>query len=157
MLHVAYKTGPNIHPHTPPDLQLRTPEWFRDYLPPLNLPSWNPQTSLVEYVPHLAERLDKHLQDSCPAAALRFDLVKALAGHLGLPLEVNMHSSSTKGTTSTTTSSAGAASTAAGSKGRYSSTAVFQVMFEQQVLLLFMELGPAFPADAPVLVLQNIR
>lgn len=158
MLLAAFRTGPNTDPHTPPDLQLEAPAWFRDYLSPLSLPSWDPQTSLVEYVPHLAERLDKHLQDSCPAATLRFDLVKRLAGQLGPPLEVNMHNSgSTTGTTSTSTSTGGAATSAVGSRGRYSSTAVFHVMFEQQVLLLYVELGPAFPADAPVLVLQKSR
>lgn len=157
-LHVAFKVGPGVDSHTAPDLRLQTPSWFRDYLPSFNLPSWDPQTSLLEYVPHLTERLDKHLQDTCPAATLRFDLVNALAGVLGSPVEVNMRSSKATGSTSSgMSSSAAATAAAAGGKGRYSSVAMFQVIFDQQVMLLFVELGPAFPGDAPVLVLQNLR
>lgn len=155
-VYVAFKIGPGVSSHTAPDIQLQHPDWFRDYLPPLTLPTWDPHTSLLEYVPHLSERLDKHLQDTCPAAALRFNLVDSLAGVFGQPIEVNMHSN--KGSATTSSSSGGSGTAAAAAlRGRYTSVAMFQLLHEQLPLLLFVELGPAFPADAPVLVLQNLR
>lgn len=72
MLHVAFRVGRGVNSHTAPELQLQLPLWAAQQLPPLPLPGWDPQSSLVEYVPHLAERLAKHLQDHCPAAALRW-------------------------------------------------------------------------------------
>jgi hypothetical protein len=166
MLHVAFRVGHGISSHAAPDLQLQYPQWAKQQLPPLALPSWDPHTSLVEYVPHVAERLSKHLQDSCPAAVLRFDLVKALAGVLGQPLEVNMQgSSAVKGSTATGSSSsfAGAGSSSIGYFGSSSrtksssSSAVFQLQFDQQPLLLFVEMTPNFPAEAPLLLLQSLR
>jgi hypothetical protein len=157
MLHVAFRVCQNISSHAAPDLQLQYPHWAEQQLPTLSLPSWDPQTSLVEYVPHLAERLSKHLQESCPAAVLRFDLVKALAVVFGHPLEVNMQgSSAVKGSGA----APGSSSSFAGSAGRgksSSSSAVFQLQFDQQPLLLFVELPHSFPAEAPLLLLQSMR
>ncbi|WIA41228.1 hypothetical protein OEZ86_004841 [Tetradesmus obliquus] len=164
MLHVAFRVGRGVSSHAAPELQLQYPHWAEQQLPPLSLPSWDPQTSLVEYVPHLAERLNKHLQDSCPAAVLRFDLVKALAGVFGHPLEVKMQgSSAVKGSAAAgsssfagTSSSMGRAKTSSSSSSS-SSSAVFQLQFDQQPLLLFVEMPPSFPAEAPLLLLQSMR
>jgi hypothetical protein len=166
MLHVSFRVGHGMSSHAAPGLQLQYPQWAEQQLPTLTLPSWDPQTSLVEYVPHLAERLSKHLQDSCPAAVLRFDLVKALAGVFGHPLEVNMQgSSAVKGSTATGSSSsfAGASSSigyfggSSRAKSSGSSSAVFHLQFDQQPLLLFVEMPPSFPAEAPLLLLQSMR
>jgi hypothetical protein len=166
MLQVAFRVGHGISSHAAPDLQLQYPQWAEQQLPPLALPAWDPHTSLVEYVPHVAERLSKHLQDSCPAAVLRFDLVEALAGVFGQPLEVNMQgSSAVKSSTATGSSSsfAGVSSSmghfggSSRTKSSSGSSAVFQLQFDQQPLLLFVEMPPSFPAEAPLLLLQSMR
>jgi hypothetical protein len=92
-------------------------------------------------------------------------LVKALAGVFGHPLEVNMQgSSAVKGSAAAggssfagTSSSMGNLGSAGRAKGSSSSSAVFQLQFDQQPLLLFVEMTPSFPAEAPLLLLQSMR
>jgi hypothetical protein len=114
----------------------------------------------LEYVPHLAERVTKHLADHCPKASQRFLLFEGLSNLLGPPLEVNMdllqNSNSSSGSGSM------AASAAASSRGRNaiaagSAAGVWQVLFDGQPLLLFVELPRSYPAESPVLCLQNLR
>jgi hypothetical protein len=139
-----------------PLLQLHSPSWFTAQLPALGLPAWDPHTSLLEYVPHLAQRVTKHLTDHCPTATTRFLLFDGLSGLLGPPLEVNMllmqASSSSLSSVPGPAGVRGRATTATGS-----AAGVWQVLFEQQPLLLFVELPRSYPADCPVLYLQNLR
>jgi hypothetical protein len=163
----------------PPLLQLQAPQWFR-YLPHFTLPSWDAHTSLIEFVPHLAERIERHLAEACPAAVQRYSLFDQMGRHLGPALEVNMAPSSSHGSSSHGGSSGGGGggglprpaspSPAVGSSSSSSrvwaqlpaaasasATAVFHVHCEQQPLLLYMALPHSYPTDAPVLALQNIR
>jgi hypothetical protein len=139
-----------------PVLQLRSPHWFTAQLPALSLPAWDPHTSLLEYVPHLAERVTKHLTDHCPTATNRFLVFEGLSGLLGPALEVNMMlmqaSSSSFSSSPGPAGVRGRAATATGS-----AAGVWQVLFDQQPLLLFVELPRSYPADCPVLCLQNLR
>lgn len=73
VLHVAFRTGPHST-HTTPTLVLQAPEWFTATLPPLPLPSWNPQAPLLEFVPLVRERLQQHLEQYCGAAAGKFQV-----------------------------------------------------------------------------------
>lgn len=142
-----------------PVLQLKSPPWFTGQLPPLTLPPWDPHTSLLEYVPHLAERVTKHLADHCPKAAQRFLLFEGLSNLLGPALEVNMDllqsSSSSSGSSLATAATAGSRERNAVAAG--SAAGVWQVLFDGQPLLLFVELPRSYPADSPVLCLQNLR
>jgi len=137
-----------------PALHLQSPSWFTNQLPAMTLPVWDPHASLLEYVPHLAERIDKHLADFCPSAANRVLLFEGLSRLLGPALEVNMsllHSSS---------ASSGATLASAGSRTRVAAgwaAGMWQVLFDQQPLLLFVELPRSYPAEGPVLSLQNLR
>ncbi|KAF8062649.1 hypothetical protein HT031_003978 [Scenedesmus sp. PABB004] len=155
---LAADLGPaaRLRDHAAPDLSLASPPWAAAHLPPLALPAWDPQSSLVEFVPAAAERLGKHLSDHCPPAALRFELLAALGGALGAPLETVARAPPPRpGGASSAGASAGGAR--GGGGGRAASTALFQVACEAQPLLLHVELSPGFPADAPVLVLQSAR
>jgi hypothetical protein len=129
----------------------------------MQLPAWDPHTSLLEYIPHLAERVSKHLADHCPAAANRFLLFEGLSGLLGPPLELNMALLQSGGSSSSSSSSAlGGSPAAASSRVRGAAAAgsaagVWHVLFDQQPLLLFVELPRSYPTDCPVLCLQNLR
>lgn len=142
-----------------PMLQLHSPSWFTAQLPALSLPAWDPHTSLLEYVPHLAERVTKHLTDHCPTATNRFLLFEGLSGLLGPALEANMMlmqaSTSSSSSFSSFPQSAGVRGRAATATG--SAAGVWQVLFDQQPLLLFVELPRSYPADCPVLCLQNLK
>lgn len=153
VLTVSFPVSQGSSSHIP-TLHLQSPSWFTNQLPAMSLPVWDPHASLLEYVPHLAERIDKHLADFCPSAANRFLLFEGLSGLLGPALEVNMsllHSSS---------ASSGATQASAGSRARVAAgwaAGMWQVLFDQQPLLLFVELPRSYPAEAPVLSLQNLR
>lgn len=145
-----------------PVLQLRSPAWFTAQLPAMSLPAWDPHTSLLEYTPHLAERVTKHLADHCPAAANRFLLFEGLSELLGPPLEVNMsllQTSSSSGSSGGLVggSAATGSSRLRGAAAAGSAAGVWQVLFDQQPLLLFVELPRTYPNDCPVLCLQNLR
>lgn len=118
--------------------------------------------SLLEYIPHLAERVTKHLSDHCPNATNRFLLMEGLSRLLGPPLELNMSLLQTSSSMGVSGGGLAAAAAAAGSRGHIGSAAgsaagVWQVLFDQQPLLLFVELPRSYPADAPALCLQNLR
>eukprot|EP00879_Flechtneria_rotunda_P028401 GHRR01030508.1.p1 GENE.GHRR01030508.1~~GHRR01030508.1.p1 ORF type:complete len:259 (+),score=143.73 GHRR01030508.1:54-779(+) len=151
MLHVAFRLDRSVGSnHAAPEVQLQQPQWFTDYLQPLSLPTWVPQSSLLEYVPHVTEQLSRHLQETCPAVLLRFDFVNALSAAFGAPVEVNMQSRS--GISSGTSSSASSSG-----RNQYSSSAGFHVLLEGQPLLVHITMSPAFPGEAPSVVLQSIR
>jgi hypothetical protein len=143
-----------------PVLQLKSPSWFTAQLPALSLPAWDPHTSLLEYLPHLAERVTKHLADHCPTAANRFLLFEGLSRLLGPPLELNM--SLLQASSSSSSASFGAAAGLAGAwQGRSpvaagSAAGMWHVLYDSP-LLLFVALPRNYPADAPVLCLQNLR
>lgn len=146
-----------------PVLQLHSPSWFTAQLPPLSLPAWDPHTSLLEYIPHLAERITKHLTDHCPTATNRFLLFEGLSALLGPPLEVNMSLLQGSGASTSSSMFGGSSGAAAGGvRGRSaaasgSAAGLWQVLFDQQPLLLFVELPRNYPWDCPVLCLQNLR
>lgn len=142
-----------------PALHLHSPSWFASQLPAMSLPAWDPHTSLLEYVPHLAERVSRHLTDTCPTAASRFKLFEGLATLLGPPLEVNMSllSSSSSSSYSASSSAAGAGGKGLAAAAAGSAAGLWQVLFDQQPLLLFVELPRSYPAEGPVLSLQNLR
>jgi hypothetical protein len=108
----------------------------------------------------LAERVSKHLTDHCPAAANRFLLFEGLSGLLGPPLELNMTLLQNSGSSSSSAlggSPAAASSRVRGAAAAGSAAGVWQVLFDQQPLLLFVELPRNYPMDCPVLCLQNLR
>eukprot|EP00775_Hariotina_reticulata_P006578 gene6578-6806_t len=118
------------------------------------------KTSLLEYVPHLADRIEQHLHDHCPAALLRFELINSLSKLLGPPLEVNMMAKSGSSVGPSSSSTAGSHSSGGGPSSMSTgggSGAPKRVQCEQQPLLLQLELSQAFPGDPPVLLLQNTR
>lgn len=143
-----------------PVLQLKSPSWFTSQLPALTLPAWDPHTSLLEYLPHLAERVTKHLADHCPTAANRFLLFEGLSRLLGPPLELNM--SLLQASSSSSSARFGAAAGLAGAwQGRSpvaagSAAGLWHVLYDSP-LLLFVELPRNYPSDAPSLCLQNLR
>lgn len=148
-----------------PVLQLKAPNWFTTQLPGMSLPAWEPHTSLLEYIPHLAERVTKHLNDHCPTAVNRFQLLQGLSHLLGPALEVNMqpqHNSTAANSSSSSSFAlpppATAAAASIGSRAATgSAAAVWQVLFDQQPLLLYVELPTSFPLNSPLLSLQFLR
>lgn len=131
-----------------PQLQLHAPGWFDAQLPHLTLPGWEAHTSLLEYQGQLAERVERHLADHCPAAVQRCSLFEELARLLGGPaLELHIPGSSS----SSRFTGGGSAANAPAAAG------VFALQFEQQPLLLYVSLPRGYPAEPPELSLQNMR
>jgi hypothetical protein len=72
-----------------------------------------------------------------------------MGGLLGPPLEVYIPGSSANASSTSSTSSSSSSSK--------SGAAVFHLQYDQQPLLLFLELGPRFPEELPLLTVQSIR
>ena len=183
VLNAAFKTGAAAA-HAPPALSLAAPRWFfAAGLPPLALPAWNPHAPLAEYAELARDRLQEHLARSCAAALPRHRLVAALAALLGPPLEARMAPSAPPGGaappaalpppgsglpaapsySSVAAAAAGGGGAGIGGAGSSSAAAtaawaaVFQVLHDQQPLLLFVEGSARFPEEQPALTLQSAR